>query len=78
MLIEAGVATVEELRKIGAVEAYRRLRFTFGARATATYLYALDIAVRGKHWSDLSEARMAKLRAEALRIQRELAGKGSG
>ncbi len=73
MLIQAGVKTPAQLKKIGAEEAYRRLRFTFGRRATATYLYALDIAVRGVHWADLADARMAKLKAAAARIQAEIA-----
>ncbi len=73
MLIEAGVETPAQLRKLGAEAAYRRLRFAFGKRASATYLYALDIALRGGRWDDLTAARMAKLRAIALRIQREIA-----
>lgn len=72
MLIEAGIETPAQLRKRGAEAAYRALRFHFGKRATATYLYALDIAIRGVHWADLSEARMEKLRTIALRIQRQV------
>jgi DNA transformation protein and related proteins len=77
MLAEVGVATPAQLKELGPAAAYRRLRFAFGKRAPATYLYALDIACRGAHWRDMSAARMARLRAEALRIQAEVSG-GSG
>lgn len=73
MLIEAGVENPAALRRMGAEAAYRRLRFVFGRRCPATYLYALDIAVRAVHWRDMSRARMARLKRIAQRIQRELA-----
>ena len=65
MLIEAGVESPEALRAMGAVEAFARLRFAHGRRVTTNFLYALDIAIRGVHWRDLSDARMAELRAAA-------------
>jgi len=72
MLIEAGVTSPAQLREMGAEAAYRALRFTHGARAHATYLYALDVAVRGLHWRNLTAARLARLKAVARRIQAEL------
>jgi DNA transformation protein and related proteins len=72
MLIEAGVETPDQLRAMGAVEAYRRLRFACGRRATATFLYSLDVAIRGIHWKDLEPERMAQLRTIALAIQAEI------
>jgi hypothetical protein len=64
------------LRKIGPEEAWRRLRFAHGKRVTLTWIYALDIAVRGIPWTELSEARARKLRAAAEAIISELEPKG--
>lgn len=63
-LIEIGITTPAALRRAGASEAWRRLRFAHGRRITLTWIYALDIAIRGGRWEDLTPARMAALRAE--------------
>lgn len=78
MLAEVGIETPAQLTKLGPAGAYRQLRFAFGKRVPATYLYALDIACRGVHWRDMTEARMAKLRAEALRIHAEVTAASEG
>lgn len=70
-LIEIGVSTPAALRRLGAEEAWRRLRFAHGRRITVTWIYALDIAIRGGHWDDLTPARMAALRAVAEAIRAE-------
>jgi hypothetical protein len=60
------------LRKIGPEEAWRGLRFAHGKRVTVTWIYALDIAIRGILWKDLSGPRARKLRAAAEKILSEL------
>ncbi|MBI1340253.1 hypothetical protein GC169_08615 [bacterium] len=69
MLVEAGVEDVEALMRLGPEAAYHRLRFAFGRRATTNFLYALDNAVTGTRWRDMSRARKAELREAAKRIQ---------
>lgn len=74
--VDGGVTTPAMLRRIGAEEAWRRLRFAHGKRVTLTWIYALDIAIRGVPWKELTEARAAKLRAAAERIRREIEAPG--
>ena len=68
MLAEAGVPDPQTLARIGPEEAYRRLRFTFGKRASASYLYALEAAARGCRWRDVGEVRKSHLRKLAHAI----------
>ncbi len=72
MLDEAGVPDPKTLRKIGASAAYRRLRFHFGKRASASYLYALECALTGCDWRELRETRMAALKRAARQIADDL------
>jgi len=72
LLVDVGINTPAMLRKLGAEEAWRRLRFAHGKRVTITWIYALDIAVRGIAWKELSEARARRLRAAAEAIIAEL------
>ena len=62
MLVEAGVTNADALRALGAVEAWRRLRFVHGRRVTLNFLYALDNAVSGQRWSEMDGSRRAELR----------------
>jgi DNA transformation protein len=65
MLGEIDVTTVDALRALGAIEAYRRLKFRFGSHVTAVALYALEAALRDCHWLDLSEAERRALKLAA-------------
>lgn len=76
MLIEAGIPTPGALREVGALEAWRRLRFHHGRRVTTNFLYALEVAIRGVHWRDLGADRKAELRAAAQEIVRRLSVRG--
>ena len=71
-LEEAGIRTVSDLRSIGAVEAYRRLKFMFSRRVTLNALYGLEAALRGCHWLDLPPDVKETLRREAERIDEAL------
>ena len=66
-LAEVGVTSVAELRALGAVEAWRRLKFAFPRRISLVGLYALEAALRGIPWTALGEADRAALRAAATR-----------
>ena len=63
----AGIETPEELRRLGAVEAYVRLKRVFAAKTTNTLLYMLHGAVTGVRWQLLSEESRAALRDAAAR-----------
>jgi DNA transformation protein len=72
LLVDVGITTPAMLRKIGAIEAWRRLRFAHGKRVTVTWIYALDIAIQGVHWKELSEARANKLAKAAHAVMAEI------
>lgn len=69
MLIEAGIADVETLRRLGPIESYRRLRFFHGRRVTRNFVYAMECAIHGLDWRLLSRERKALLKAEARAIE---------
>lgn len=69
MLIEAGVADVATLRRLGPIESYRRLRFFHGKRVTRNFVYAMECAIRGLDWRLLGQERKAVLKAEARAIE---------
>ena len=62
-----GIATPEDLKRVGAIEAYVRLRRAFPAAIKVTALYALHGAVTGVRWYALSEEIKAALRDAAAR-----------
>ncbi len=64
MLEEVGITTVEELRDIGAIDAYRRLKFTFDKRVSLNFLWGIEAGLRDMDWRLLSDQDKAKLKAE--------------
>jgi DNA transformation protein len=70
-LAEIGVETEEDLRRMGAAEAWRRLRFAFGKDVTLNALYALQAALIGSDWRDLPEETRRRLRAIAAEYKRQ-------
>jgi DNA transformation protein len=66
-LAEVGIGTAAELRRVGAVAAYLRLRHRFGRDVTLNALYGLDAAVRDVHWRSIEESRKAELREAVQR-----------
>jgi DNA transformation protein len=65
MLAAAGIRTVAELRAVGAVAAYRRVRFARSGQASLVLLYALEGALTGVRWDRLPTATRERLRREA-------------
>lgn len=72
LLIEAKVADVETLRRLGPVECYRRLRFRHGKRVSRNFVYAMECAVAGIDWRDLGAERKAELKAAASAVELEI------
>lgn len=60
MLARAGVTTVEELRRIGAVAAYVRVRRA-GQRASLNLLWALEGALTGLPWQQVAQEHRTSL-----------------
>ncbi|WP_201842330.1 TfoX/Sxy family DNA transformation protein [Microvirga zambiensis] len=63
-----GIATIADLRTMGSVEAYRRLKFMLPRQVGLNALYALEATLRGCHWLDLPEDVKAALRQQAKTI----------
>ena len=53
MLAAAGITSVETLRRLGAIEAYRRVR-AHDPRASLNLLWALEGALTGRPWEDVA------------------------
>lgn len=56
----AGIHSRADLRRLGAVDAYRAVR-TRGFNASKTLLYAIEGALEDQHWSALSSERKKAL-----------------
>ena len=66
-LVELGIVDDVALRRIGAVAAYRRLKFAYPRETTVVALYALHGALTDTDWRDLSDAVKRRLREDAAR-----------
>jgi DNA transformation protein len=62
-LAEIGIETADELRALGAVEAYARLRMMMPGGLSIMALYAMQAGLEGRAWTDLTPAERAGLRA---------------
>ncbi len=71
-LAEAGIGTVGDLRDLGAVEIYRRLKFMMPERVNLNALYGLEAALRGCHWLHLPVEVKDSLREQAGAIDASL------
>lgn len=54
-LAEVGVELMEDLERVGAVEAYRRVRENRPGKASLNLLWALQGALMELHWTDVPE-----------------------
>jgi DNA transformation protein len=61
----AGIASVDELRAVGARPAWARLRDVNPERDCASSLLALEGAVRGVRWMAMEQAERDRIRAYA-------------
>jgi len=69
-LDEIGIRTLlGDLRAIGSVETYRRLKFMLPRQVSLNALYALEAVLRDCHWLDLPADVKACLQQEAKAIE---------
>ena len=61
VLKEAGIETQTALRELGAVEAYRRVKFQFPRFASLNLLWALEAGLRDIDWRALTAEDKATL-----------------
>ncbi len=61
-----GIHSPEQLRALGAAEAYRKVK-TRGFRISKVLLYALEGALQDVHWNELDSERKASLLRQAER-----------
>ena len=61
-LREVGIATPEDLRRLGAAEAFDRVERASPQVTTLVFLYALEGALRGVPWTALTDELQADLR----------------
>ncbi len=54
MLGEVDILDEDDLRAVGAVDAWHRLRFRFGGRVNLMALYAMSAALQDKPWRAVS------------------------
>jgi len=60
-LAEIDIHDIEEIRALGAVETYARLRFRFGKAITRNMLHALAAAIADIDWRQLAPEHKAEL-----------------
>jgi DNA transformation protein and related proteins len=68
MLADAGIQTVDDLRKIGPAAAYARVKFLHPKSASKNLLWSLAAGLEGRLWSDLTEGEKKRLEAELVRL----------
>jgi DNA transformation protein and related proteins len=69
MLASINVQTLDDLRNMGAVAAWTRLRREQPPGLTMNGLYALEAALRGCHWLALPGEVKVALKAEAAAVR---------
>lgn len=68
-LAELGIYTSEHLKQYGSVHIYRLVRARHPKKASLNLLWALEGAIQGIDWRDLTEQRKIELKAEVLDLQ---------
>ena len=64
MLAEVGIDSVADLKEVGAIEAYQRLKFVFGKSISLNALWAIHTGLQDRDWRSLSVDEKEKLKAE--------------
>jgi DNA transformation protein and related proteins len=60
MLARAGIATAEDLRVAGSVQAFVAVKRA-GEPASLNLLWALEGALTGRHWKDIAKSERTRL-----------------
>ena len=69
MLSSAGIQTAQQLRELGPVIAYLAVKQA-GHTPSINLLWAIAAGLKGRHWTDLSDAEKQSLRDEIDRMTR--------
>ncbi len=59
-----GIATPEDLKAIGAVRAFMKLKRECSVKPSLNFLYAMVGALEGRHWADIAKSEKARLLME--------------
>lgn len=70
MLAEAGIGSVDELREIGAVKAYARVKQMRSRGASLNLLWSMAAGLEDRGWNDLSKDEKAALMSELKALRR--------
>ena len=70
MLAKVGIHTIDELRAIGAVKAYMRVRAVRSRGASVNLLWSMAAGLDGRGWQEVSSAEKESLLAEVRRLRR--------
>lgn len=62
-LYEVGIHTVDDLRQVGVIKAYQRLKVAFSEIVSLNALYAMEAGLLDIDWRALPDERKAELRA---------------
>lgn len=63
-LVEVGISSPDDLRRVGAAEAYRMVKAWRPWDVTLILLWALEGAIRDVDWMDVTPERRLELRRE--------------
>ena len=63
-LAEVDIENEDELREVGAIGAFHRLKFSFGDNVSLLALYAMEAALQDCDWRSLSLETRANLKAK--------------
>jgi len=66
----SGIHSAADLRRIGAIQAYRAVR-TRGFRTSKVLLYAIEGALLDRHWYDLSTELKDSLNRQLIKLDLE-------
>jgi DNA transformation protein and related proteins len=64
-LREVGIENAGDLKEVGAVDVWLRLRFAFGNKVSVIALYAMEAALIGCDWRSITAEEKAALRRAA-------------
>lgn len=70
MLAEAGIHTIGELRAIGAVKAYVRVKAVRNRGASVNLLWSMAAGLNGRGWQEVSAKEKESLIDEVRRLRR--------
>lgn len=64
VLAEIDVHDEDDLRTLGAVETYARLKMMHGKTISLNALWGIDAALNNMRWQDITPARKAELKSQ--------------